>query len=84
MPHIPAEQPDCYGTIFPSLSDRTPNVLHKGKVFGFTVKSFGMMQAGHAVVVDDAAWKECVACPHYRSCYDLSAARFQIEAAVSG
>lgn len=82
MAHEPIEVPDCYGTIFPPLEDRMPNVLHKGKVFGFMVKSFGLMQAGHAVVVDDPAWQECVAFPTYRSCYDLSAARFQVEAAV--
>jgi hypothetical protein len=75
--------PSCYGKMYPALGDKTPNVIHKGMVFGFVIKSFGLMQSGHEVVVDDAAWKACLSCPHHRDCYDLSTARFQIEMAVS-
>ena len=76
--------PKCYGKMFPPLSDRSPNQAHQGHVFGFFIRSYGLMPSGQEAEVDEKAWKECIQCPHYRTCYDLSLGRLQMEAAVAG
>ena len=84
MDSLTSKAPECYGRMFPSVSDRTPNRVHKGHVFGFFIRSYGLMPSGQEAVVDEKAWRQCIQCPHYRTCYDLSAARLQMEAAIAG
>jgi hypothetical protein len=83
MDHESEPVPACYGKLFPPLTDQSYNRVHKGQVFGFLVRSYGLLPSSKEVVVDEKAWEQCVQCPHYRSCYDLSLGRFQVEAAIT-
>jgi hypothetical protein len=82
---IPAKRA-CYAKLFPDVS-RTrlePDRQHAGAVFGCRPNNAGgdAGEASVAITVDDANWERCVACPHYRSCYDLSVAKLLFAQAV--
>jgi hypothetical protein len=74
---------ECYGTMFPNPIDQTPNAVHQGKVLSFVVRSSGLERTGSEMLVDEKQWEECTQCPEYRTCFDLSSARFQLQAAIA-
>jgi len=67
----------CYGHMFPSLDSRDKE-FHQGKVFGLKIESKGVGSTGFEVLVDEEQWERCIECSDYRTCYDLSMARFQV------
>lgn len=74
---------ECYGTMFPNPIDQTPNETHQGQVFSFVVHSLGIGRSGSEMQVDEKQWDACTHCPEYRTCFDLSSARFQLQAAIA-
>ena len=62
----------CYGEMFPDLDRLEHNRALQGKAFAVRVESKGIGVSGRAVTVNPDGWKMCVACEHYRDCYDLS------------
>jgi hypothetical protein len=72
----------CYGRMFPSLDSRDKE-FQQGKVFGLRTRSKGVDRMDFDVLVDARQWESCVECQDYRTCYDLSMARFQVARAAT-
>jgi len=68
-------KPECYGTMFPELSEVTFNTPHEGKAFTVQVNSGGMGATDRHSSVKMKEWDDCTECPAYRTCYDLCAAK---------
>jgi hypothetical protein len=62
----------CYGGMFPDLDRLENNGSLQGKAFTVLVESRGIGVSGRTVTANPDQWKKCVACEHYRECYDLS------------
>ena len=67
--------------MFPDLSREVFNRPLEGKAFGMLVESH-MGISGRTLSVKMDGWKECVACPSYRECYDLSVAKLLLHGAM--
>jgi hypothetical protein len=68
-------EPQCYGLMFPDLDRLENNQPLAGAAFTVLVESKGLGVSGRSVSVDQAKWRQCVACQRYRDCYDLSVAK---------
>ncbi|ODU25230.1 MAG: hypothetical protein ABS95_00435 [Verrucomicrobia bacterium SCN 57-15] len=75
-------EPECYGKIFPDLSRTLFNQWLEGRAFKMLVESSGMGISGRTLSVKKEEWKQCVACPSYRECYDLSIATLLLHQAM--
>jgi hypothetical protein len=58
--------------MLPDLSRLEYNQPLKGKAFTVEARSKGIGVSELRVTVDKDGWEACLACPEYRSCYDLS------------
>ncbi len=77
------EARDCYGKMFPSVTERFDNVMITGKVFGYYVEHPGLMATSRSAFADEKAWRQCVECKDYESCYRLSISKLLLEAALT-
>lgn len=78
------DEPNCYGKMFPDLSRTLFNQWLEGKVFKMLVESSGMGINGRALSVKKDEWKQCVACPSYRECYELSMGTLLLHEVMQG
>ena len=67
--------PECYGTMFPDLSNLAYNKENKGKAFSVLIKSAGIGVQSKNVSVNKVEWQKCQKCSCYRSCFDLCMAK---------
>ena len=75
--------PDCYGRMMPDLSRLEYSVPLKGKAFtALATRQGAMIVSDFEVQVDPAEWERCLACPDYRTCYDLSMAKLVLYRAL--
>jgi len=74
--------PDCYGKLFPDFGHLNFNQPTEGKAFSVFVKRIGIGTQRRELTVKPDAWDECVACPEYRTCYDLSMAKLALHEAL--
>jgi hypothetical protein len=72
----------CYGDLFPDLSRVEFNKPCAGRAFAVQVNSCGLGVQSREMKVDETAWEECVRCPDYRPCYDLSTAKLVLGEAL--
>jgi hypothetical protein len=72
---MPTQQPNCYGAMFPDLAALQYNVVQRGQAFAAEVRSQGIGVQSAELKTDSAAWAQCIACPEYRTCYDLGMAK---------
>ncbi len=77
------ESQECYGNMFPPVNRQPDNVPVTGKVFSYHVEHTGVMARDRAVSVDENAWRQCVKCDEYESCYRLSVSRLMLETALT-
>ena len=75
-------KPDCYGTMFPDLSEVVFNAPHEGKAFSLLVESSGGAITERHTSVKLAEWEACTQCPAYHSCYDLCLAKLHFHQAA--
>ena len=73
---------DCYGKMFPDFTRLKRKERLEGQAFTALVVSSGTGAHGRSVEVKAEAWKKCVACPDYRTCYDLSRATLKMNEVV--
>jgi hypothetical protein len=66
---------DCYGTMFPDFTRLEKNKPLNSPAFTALVQSHGIGVQGRMLEVKRDQWEKCVACPDYRTCYDLSLAK---------
>ena len=67
--------PDCYGTMFPDFTHLKHKQKLDGQAFTAQVVSSGTGAQGRNLEVKAEAWEKCLACPDYRTCFDLSLAK---------
>jgi hypothetical protein len=60
--------------MFPDFTRLKRRERLEGQVFTALVVSSGTGAQGRSLEVKREAWEKCVACPDYRTCYDLSLA----------
>jgi hypothetical protein len=72
----------CYGNMFPDLLRFQLNVPNEGHVFSAFAGSVGMGVQERRLTVKKDQWQQCVVCPDYRSCYDLSHAKTTVQRAL--
>ena len=75
--------PDCYGKMFPDLTRAEDNVPCKGKAFVVELRSQGLGVQSCELKTDQKGWEACVACPAYRTCYDLCMAKLALRQAMA-
>ena len=74
--------PECYGAMFPDFTRLKRKKKLEGKAFTALVVSSGMGPQGRSLEVKPEAWGRCVECPDYRTCYDLSLAKLEMNDAL--
>ena len=70
--------PECYGAMFPDFTRLKRKERLEGQAFAALVVSSGTGARGRHLEVKGEAWEKCVACPDYRTCYDLSRATLEM------
>lgn len=66
---------DCYGTMFPDFTRLRYKQKLESQAFSALIVSSGTGPQGRTWEIKREAWEKCVACPDYRTCYDLSLAK---------
>jgi len=74
---------DCYGTIYPDLEQLQFGASVPGKVFRVRVATLGPGHRERTLEVDRREWEECEHCDDFRSCYDFSTARLNMQQALA-
>ncbi len=70
-----SERCDCYGTMFPDFTRLQKNQALHSPAFTAVVQSYGIGDQSRKLEVRQEGWENCVTCPDYRTCYDLSLAK---------
>ena len=73
---------DCFGKIFPDLEQVEFGRLAAGRVFQILVHSKGASHRERSLQVDVNAWQECGKCDDFRSCFDFSTAKLNMQRAI--
>jgi hypothetical protein len=76
------EKKECFGKVFPDLDRLEFNKQLKSEVFSVNLRSQGIGIQGRQIDTDHEAWDRCQDCESFRSCYDLSMARFVLDNAL--
>ncbi len=71
-------RPECYGRMFPDLTRLRRKEPVEGQAFTALVVGSGTGAEGRSLEVKLEKWEKCVACPDYRTCYDLSRAKLEL------
>jgi hypothetical protein len=64
--------------MFPDFAQEHFNEWNQGKAFWVLVESTGMGVQSHTLETKTEEWEDCLNCPDYRTCYDLSMAKLQL------
>jgi hypothetical protein len=75
---------ECFGQIYPDLSQVEYNRTLAGKVFRIRVNCTGLMPQSRQLQCDLREWEDCQSCEQYRSCYDLSNSKLMMQRAMAG
>jgi hypothetical protein len=70
---------NCFGTIYPDLQQIQFGEAAKGKVFQICINSLGASHRDRKLDLDLNAWDHCQQCDDFRSCYDFSTAKLQMQ-----
>ena len=74
---------DCYGEMFPDFTRLEKNRPLSSAAFTALVESHGVGVQGRNLEVKLEGWEKCVACPDYRTCYDLSLAKLLMKTVLA-
>lgn len=69
---------ECYGNMFPDFTRLRRTEALEGQAFTARVVSSGTGAQGRNLAVKIEAWEKCAACLDYRTCYDLSLAKLEM------
>ena len=72
------ERKTCYGKMLPDFAQEHLNERNHGKAFSVLVESGGIGVQGRTLIAKPDEWEDCLQCPDYRTCYDLSMAKLQL------
>ena len=71
----PTCEPDCYGALFPDLSNLIYNTPNRAKVATIEIESHGIGIQKRGLSIDRTQWDACLQCEHFEDCYKLSIAK---------
>jgi hypothetical protein len=74
---------ECYGTIYPDMSQFRFGKELPGKVFRMRIDTLGPGHRDRHLDADLPAWQACQECGEFRGCYDFSNAKLAMQQAVS-
>jgi len=74
---------ECYGRVFPDLTRLKRKERLEGRAFTALVISSGTGAQGRSLEIKTEAWEKRVACPDYRTCYDLSLAKLEMNSVLT-
>ena len=74
---------ECYGTIFPDMSQFRFGKELPGKVFRLRINTVGPGHRDRHLQVSLEQWQDCQQCELLRSCYDLSNAKLTMQQAAA-
>ena len=69
---------ECYRKMFPDFTRLKRRERLEGWALTALVTGSGTGARGRSLEVKAEAWERCVACPDYRTCYDLSLAKLEM------
>ncbi len=78
-----AQRAECYGKMFPDFTRLKRKGRLEGQAFAALVTGSGTGAQGRSLEVKREAWEKCVACPDYRTCYELSMAKLALHQALA-
>jgi hypothetical protein len=64
--------------MLPDFAHEHLNERNHGKAFSVLVESSGIGVQGRTLATKTDEWEDCLKCPDYRTCYDLSMAKLQL------
>lgn len=70
---------ECFGTIYPDMTDYQFGKEAAGKVFFVKVDTKSGGQRDRELRVSLAEWEKCQSCESFRSCYDFSNAKLAMQ-----
>ena len=70
---------DCFGTIYPDLTQFKFGKMLHGKVFRIMVDTIGPGHRDRQLHCDTEAWAECQSCDNFRSCFDFSTGKLLMQ-----
>jgi hypothetical protein len=76
--NIAQARQECYGKMFPDFTRLKRKERLEGQAFAALVTGSGTGVRGRSLEVGREAREECVECPDYRTCYDLSLATLEM------
>jgi hypothetical protein len=74
---------DCYGTIFPDLSQFRFGKEVAGKVFKVNIDTLGPGHRDRHLNTDLPQWQACQQCEEFQGCYNLSTAKLAMQQAAA-
>lgn len=74
---------ECYGQLFPDFEHLNYNRPSEGRAFGVFVEQIGAGRQRRELHVKQEQWDECVACPGFHACYELSMAKLALKGALA-
>jgi hypothetical protein len=74
-----AAMKECFGTIYPDLTQIQFGKVIAGKVFRLRIDTIGAYYRERNLESNVREWQECQACEDFRNCYDFSTAKFLMQ-----
>lgn len=78
----PRQHRECYGRIMPDFHRLRFNRRTEGKAFSVYVEKIGVTTQTRELTFKADEWDECIECPEYRTCFDLSLAKLSLHGAL--
>ena len=77
------QRQDCHGGMVPDFEHLRYKRPTEGKAFRVFVESVGVGTQRRELTFKADKWDECLECPDYRTCYDLSMAKLALSSALA-
>lgn len=74
---------DCYGAMFPDILHLEQDRPVSGRVFSYELARAGsLFRSDRRVSVNQEQWDDCLRCPEFEHCYQLSMGRLTLQTAI--
>ena len=73
----------CFGTIYPNLQEVPFGQEIAGKVFQVRIDTLGSGHRERKMEANLREWQDCQQCEEFRSCYEFSSAKLQLQTVIS-